>query len=190
MRSFSRTQRRVLVTSCILLGTSFFVRWGLAADDPKSLIQIQAKGKDGSDFIMKATEVARDNKTSTIKVIRKQKVGSVGSSMFVVRAFYEIAKARKCEYFANLKEWSDKDGSRMYIAGFTNTKDADIKKEFGEQFDLNSESGQKRKLLSVSQFSVLFENGPASPVTVETIAAPSTDAKTSPPGSSPSKEQR
>lgn len=189
MRFFNLTHRRTVIGSSILLGTSILllVQWRLYAAEPKSLIQIEAKDKDSTDFTMKATELERGDKTSTIKLIRKKRLGSVGSSMFVVRAFYEIAKARKCEYFANLKEWDDKDGSHMFIAGFTNKKDADIKKEFGDQFSYNNEFGQERKLLSVSQFSPAFEKTSAFPVTVETIAAPSTDSKTLQPGSSSSK---
>jgi hypothetical protein len=126
----------------------------------ESLIQIEFKDESGSDFTMKATELERGERTSTIKVVCKKRIGSVGSSMFVVRAFFDVAKARKCEYFVNLKEWTDKGGDRVYIAGFTNKRDADLKKEFGEQFDYNNESGQKRAFLSVSQFAVMFEPHP------------------------------
>ena len=59
--------------------------------------------------------------------------------------------------FVNLKEWNDEGGNRIYIAGFTNKKDGDLKKEFGQEFDYNNESGQKRELLSVSQFAPMFE---------------------------------
>jgi len=133
------------------------IPWAWAANEPESLIQIEMKDKDGAGIAMAATELERGEKTSKIRVIRKKRVGSVGSSLFVVQACYEIAEARKCEYFVNLMEWDDKDGSRLYLIGFTNRKDADIKKEFGEQFDYTNEFGQERKLLSVSQFRPLFE---------------------------------
>jgi len=128
--------------------------------EAKPLVQIEIKDDSGNDFLMRATELKRSDRTSTIKVVCKKRIGSVGSSMFVMRAFYDIAKARKCEYFVNLKEWTDENGDWVYIGGFTNKKEADLKKEFGEQFDYNNESGQKRKLLSVSQFALVFESLP------------------------------
>jgi hypothetical protein len=148
-------QRTVVV---FLLGMSIplLVVRSLHAAEAK-LVQIEMKDKDGAGILMKATELERGDKTSKLKIIRKKRVGSVGGSMFVVQACYEIAKARQCEYFANLKEWDDEDGGRLYIIGFTNNKDADIKKEFGEQFDYKTEFGQQRKVLSVSQFRPLFE---------------------------------
>lgn len=177
MQFVNRTHRRVVVGSGILLGTLvvLLVAWRLDAAEPK-LVQIEIKDKDGTGIVMKATELERGDKTSMVKISRKKRIGSVGSSMFVVQACYEIAKARQCEYFANLKEWDDKDGGRLYIIGFTNKKDADIKNDFGDEFDYKNESGQERKFLSVSQFRPLFERMPMS-------AKP-----TSPqPGSSPSK---
>ena len=176
MRFDPRMVHRVVPGAYVLLGTlALCVNvWGEDTAKPKDvttpkLVQIETKDKEGADFAMKATETERGDKTSTIKVIRKKRLGSVGSSMFVMQAFYEIAKARKSEYFVNLKEWNDKDGDRIYIGGFTNKKDADIKQEFGDQFEYNNESGQKRKLLSVSQFAPLFERMPST--------APSVDSK-------------
>ena len=148
--------------------------------EPK-LVQIDAKDKNGADFAMRATETKRGDKTSTIKVIRKKMFGSVGSSMFVVQAFYEIAKARKCEYFVNLKEWDDKDGNRIYIGGFTNKKDADLKREFGDQFEYKNEYGQERKLLSVSEFAPLFEQ-------MRGAAKPTADSKRTQPKEGQSKQ--
>lgn len=83
--------------------------------------------------------------------------GSVGSSMFIMSAFYEVAKSRGMEYFINLKEWEDSEGGRLYIGGFTNTKDADIHKEFGTQYAITNEYGQARGYMSVSQCRMLFE---------------------------------
>lgn len=154
--------------------------WAWAANERESLIQIEMKDKDGAGIAMTATELERGEKTSKIRVIRKKRVGSVGSSLFVVQACYEIAKARKCEYFANLKEWGDEDGGHLFLIGFTNKRDADIKKEFGEQFDYKTEFGQERKFLSVSQYRPLFDQMPKSG---EKVTAP-----TSPqPEPSPSK---
>jgi hypothetical protein len=128
-----------------------------------SLVQIELKDKNGSDFVMRATELERGAKTSKIKMVTKKRIGSVGASMFVVRAFYDIAQARKCEYFVNLKEWDDEDNNHIFLAGFTNKKDAGIKKEFGNEYDYLNESGQKRALLSVSQFALIFETAKTIP---------------------------
>lgn len=77
--------------------------------------------------------------------------------MFIARAFYEVAKARGAEYFINLKEWEDGKGVRIFIAGFTNTKDADLKKEFGDEYSYENEYAQKRGYMSVSQLKMVFE---------------------------------
>jgi hypothetical protein len=174
-----RNHRRVVVGSGVLLGTLALL---LAASDlyaaeqkaaEQKLVQIEAKDKDGADFAMRATETERGKKTSTIKVVRKKRLSSVGSCMFVVQAVYEIAKARKCKYFVGLKAWEDKDGNRMFIAGFTDNKDADIKQEFGDQFESKDEQGRKRKLFSVSQYAPLFEQ-------MRKAAEPPADSKKGP----------
>ena len=114
---------------------------------------------DPNYYIAKAMELERNGNTSKIKIVFQKRGSSVGDSMFVMMAVYEVAKTRNYEYFINLKEWSDKDEGRIYIAGFTNKKDADIKKEFGKQYDYNNESGQKRIYMSVSQLKELMDSG-------------------------------
>ena len=80
-------------------------------------------------------------------------------------------QGRKCgDFFVNLKEWDDKDGNRIYIGGFTSEKDADLKREFGDQFEYKNESGQEQKPLSVSQFAPLGEQ-------MRGAAKPSADSK-------------
>lgn len=113
---------------------------------------------DAND-VLTGTELERHEKISKIRFTRKKdvKISSVGGSMFFVKVFYEIAKARKCDYFVILEEWTDEDGNQVYTGGFTNKKDADIKQEFGERFSYKDESGQDRKLVSVAQFALLFE---------------------------------
>jgi hypothetical protein len=119
----------------------------LGAAEPVKLVKMEC---NQADLVMTGTELERAEKTSTIRVVRK-KGGSVGSSLFVMGVFLEVAEARKCEYFVNLKEWRADDGSWMIVGGFTNRKDADIKKEFGEQYDYQDEHGQTRRFLSVSE---------------------------------------
>jgi Protein of unknown function (DUF1559) len=126
------------------------------------LVEFDSQAVGDPNIAMHAKELKREEKTSTIQIVRTKKIkaSAVEQSMFAVRAIYEVAKARKCEYFVNLKEWTDKDGSQIYIAGFTNEKDADLKKEFGDEYSYENEFGQKRKFLSISQFGVLFERQP------------------------------
>jgi len=134
----------------------------LAQGKQPQLVEFDSEAVGDPNIAMRAKELKREEKTSTIQIVRTKKIkaSAVGQSMFVVRALYEVAKARKCEYFVNLKEWTDKDGSQIYIAGFTNEKDADLKKEFGDEYSYENECGQKRKFLSISQFGVLFERQP------------------------------
>jgi len=145
----------------ILLG--FAVVSSHAGTDTNSvkLVWIDSKDFGDTNSLMKIVEFERNTNTSKLRLTKNrmthQKMGSVGSSMFIMRGFYEVAKARGAEYFINLKEWDDKDGSRIYIAGFTNTKDADLKKEFGAEYDYNNESGQKRGFMSVSQLKRFLE---------------------------------
>ena len=133
--------------------------YAVVAADSATLVQLDSKDfGDANCFVnMKIVEFERNTNTSKLRFTRMKRGSSVGTSMFIMRGFYEAAKARGAEYFVNLKEWDDKDGTRIFIAGFTNTKDADLKKEFGEEYDYNNEYGQKRICISISQLKVLFE---------------------------------
>jgi acetyl esterase/lipase len=109
--------------------------------------------------VMMGIELERNEKTSKIQIVYKKgvKIGSVGGPLFIMGVFYEIAKARKCEYFANLKEWENEHGDWIFIGGFTNKKDADIKQEFGDEFTYTNESGQQRGFMSVTDMASLYE---------------------------------
>ncbi len=122
-----------------------------------NLVCFDSKDYGDTNRIAKAMELERDGNISKIKVVFQKRGGSVGDSIFVMMAVYEVAKARKYEYFINLKEWNDQEGGQIYIAGFTNKKDADIKKEFGSQYDYDNESGQKRIYMSVSHLKEFME---------------------------------
>ncbi len=77
--------------------------------------------------------------------------------MFIMRACFEIAKARGTEYFIVLDGGDDHQGGTLMIVGFTNTKDADLKQEFGNQYSYENESGRKRGYMSVSQLKMVYE---------------------------------
>lgn len=121
------------------------------------LIRISSADFGDTNCLMKIEELERNANTSKLKLTYKKMGSSVGSSMFIIRGFYEVAKARGTEYFINLKEWDDVDGGRVYIGGFTNTKDAEIQKEFGSEYALTNDYGQARGYMSVSECRILFE---------------------------------
>jgi hypothetical protein len=128
-----------------------------AATNSASLVEIKAADFGNTNSTVKIVELERNAKTSKLKLTYGPMGSSVvGSSMFIMRGFYEVAKARGTEYFTNLKEWDDPDGGRLYIGGFTNKKDADILTEFGEEFSLTNEYGQTRMFMSVSQCKMLW----------------------------------
>ena len=79
-------------------------------------------------------EVERGPRTSTIKIVQEKGGGTVGQSMFVAMAFYQVAKARHFQYYVNLQERSDGDGAQRYIVGFTNDANADPNEEFGRGY--------------------------------------------------------
>jgi hypothetical protein len=106
---------------------------------------------------MKIEEVERKEKTSLLKLTYKKMGSSVGSSIFIMKAFYDIAKVRGREYFINLKEWDGKDGAHYYIAGFSNNKKLGIK-QFGKDFTEKNKYNQKRRFMSVSECEILFGN--------------------------------
>lgn len=129
----------------------------LAATNTASLVDVISSDYGDTNSLLRVVELERNANTSKLRLTYKKMESSVGSSMFIMLAFYEVAKSRGMEYFINLKEWEDSDGSRLYIGGFTNTKDADIRKEFGDKYALTNEYGQARGYMSVSQCCILFE---------------------------------
>jgi hypothetical protein len=103
----------------------------------------------GKDLIMSFEEVRRDEKISLAKVTFVSGA-SVPGSMFIVRGFYDIAKARGATHFIKLREWKAEDDSWMYLVGFSNSKDV-VPKDY---FKL-AESVEP-KFMAVSDFDPLF----------------------------------
>jgi len=131
-----------------------------AATNTASLIVVKSSDYGDTNCLMQVVELERNANTSRLRLTYKKMGSSVGSSMFIMSAFYEVAKARGMEYFINLKEWEDGKGGRLYIGGFTNKKDADIHKEFGPEYALVNEDEQAIGYMSVSQCQMLFERRP------------------------------
>ena len=129
-----------------------------AATNSTSLVEINSADYGDTNCMMRIVELERGPNTSRLKLTYDKMGSSVGSSMFIMRAFYEVAKARGTEYFTNLKEWDDADGGTLYIGGFTDKKDANIQDEFGADFTPTNKYGQVRLFMSVSQCNMLWGN--------------------------------
>ncbi len=141
----------------LIFGSILSLPMAQASENQESLVEVRSKDFGDDRFLMTIKEMERHPQTSKLRLTYKEMGSSVGSSMFITRAFYEVAKARGAKYFVVLREWTDAEGGRIYIAGFTDDKNADLKKVFGEEFDYQNEHGQTRELVSVSQFRILFE---------------------------------
>lgn len=125
---------------------------------PSTLVEVSSADYGDTEYQMRIVELERNDNISKLKLTYKKMASSVGSSLFIMRGFCEVAKSRGTEYFTNLKEWSDKDGERLYIGGFTNKKNPNIQTEFGKEFSPTNEYGQTNTFLSVSQCDILWGN--------------------------------
>ena len=119
--------------------------------NPVSLVKIESKDYGDTEYNIVIEEIERNGKTSKVKLTYDEMGSSVGSSMFIMKGFHEIAKARGDEYFTNLKEWAAPDGGRFYVGGFTNNPDPNIQEEFGFEYSPTIEGEVKRIFMSVSQ---------------------------------------
>jgi hypothetical protein len=102
-------------------------------------------------------ELERNEKISVLRLTYEGRASAVGYGMFVYRGCYEVAKARGVEYFAVLNKWKASDGADMYVVGFADRADADIRGEFGDTYSPTDESGRTIEFMSVSQFRFAFE---------------------------------
>lgn len=112
--------------------------------------QVSQKNPGGKDLEMVFREVRRDDRTSLAKVTYRSGA-SVPSAVFVMCGFSDTAKARRAQYFINLKEWDGPDGDRMYLIGFSNERNISIPEYF--QFTERPSVPDRHELLSVDQFS-------------------------------------
>lgn len=138
------------LVSVIIFGLSAMTK----AAEPLHHREVTQKNPGGKDLIITLTEVRREDKTSTVKVSFKSGA-SVASSMFVARGLYDIANLRKMAYFVKLSEWEAKDGSWMYVVGFSNDKTVDPSKFF--QLDEKLPKSDKLEFMSVEEFDLIFK---------------------------------
>ena len=144
----------ITIMALVLLRTAI----ACASTNAASLVVVDSADYGDTNSLMRIEEIERNANTSKLRLTYKKMGSSVGSSMFIMRGFYEVAKRRGTEYFINLKEWDDPNGGHLYIGGFTNTKDADIKVEFGGEYTLTNDYGQDRGYMSVSDCNMLWGN--------------------------------
>jgi HEAT repeat protein len=121
-------------------------------DDLRDLVVVDSSDYGDTEFMMRMVELERNAKTSKLRLTYKKRSSAVGSSMFMMWGLYEVAKARGTEYFICLDGSSDRQNETVFIAGFTNTKDADIQEIFGKLYSHAEIDGQKRKYWSVSEW--------------------------------------
>ena len=134
--------------------------FGLAGDDTQpDLIVLDSQEMGVTNFTMRFEEVSRTINTSTAKVIfdKGSSLPSVGSSMFIMQGFYKIANARGFKFFTSLSTKEDSEGNWIHVGGFTNNKNADIKKEFGDQYSYENKYGQKSMFRNVKQLDMLYK---------------------------------
>lgn len=142
------------VASMLAVGTLVLCTTVTFAADRLVHRDINQVNPGGKDLKITFREVSRDEKTSLVKVTYRSGA-SVASSMFVVRGFYDIAKARGAKYFVNLKEWDTPDGDHVYLVGFSNDTNVSIPEYFGLT-EPPSVSG-RQQFLGVEQFAPIFE---------------------------------
>lgn len=116
--------------------------------------EVNETNRGGKDLVMTFQELSRDEKTSTAKVTFKSGA-SVPSIMFVVRGFYDIAKARDAGYFIKLKEWKDADGGWMYLVGFSSDRNIDPQRYFGLAEALPK--GDEDNFMVVKDYDLIFK---------------------------------
>ncbi len=127
--------------------------------DARSTQLVEVASGD-TNFMMRIMELERNANTSKLKLTYKKMGSSVGSSLFIGSAFYEIAKARGVEYYATLKEWDAPEGGYFYIGGFTDDNTTGIQEQFGMEFDPTNRWGKPIEYLRVSDMNILFERPP------------------------------
>ena len=149
--------RRVALAAGLICCSS-----GSAADDakppePAPLVKVEV----GEGVKIQIQETERSTRTSTFRVTQNRRGTPTADTLLLVYGFAKVAKARKAPYFTNLKEWSEKDGSRMYVLGFADSKEVDLREYFGDQYTRTNDAGQPRVLLSTTEFLQALGGGDA-----------------------------
>ncbi|MES2073816.1 MAG: hypothetical protein V4488_25910 [Pseudomonadota bacterium] len=95
------------------------------AADPLILNEIHQTEGAGKLLDLRVEEVSRDARTSTVEIVFVSGA-SVASSLFIMRAIYDIAKARGDRYCVKLSESTGEQGKSSMLIGFSKEKVADI----------------------------------------------------------------
>jgi hypothetical protein len=121
--------------------------------------EVNEKNPGGKDLVMTAQELRRDERTSEVKITYRSGA-SVPSAMFIVHAFYDIARERKAAYFIKLKESKAADGDTVFLVGFSKTD----KVAPATYFDV-PRLDPATEFMSVEDFAMIFGNAPEEPGT-------------------------
>ncbi|MFZ6647229.1 hypothetical protein ACO0LO_16005 [Undibacterium sp. TJN25] len=131
-----------------------FASYASAAPAPLILNEIHQTGGQGKPLDLRVEEVSRDAKTSTVE-IRFVSGASVPSSMFIMHAIYDIARARGDRYFVKLSEHVGDAGKRTMLIGFSREKVVDV----GSYYDTAHIQNLDGKLeqLDTDMFDLVFK---------------------------------
>ena len=135
----------------------FFSQNAMQGADALYHREINQKNPGGKDLVMSFQELRRGDKTSEVKVTFVSGA-TVASCLFILRGFYDIARARSVPYFIKLKEWKDKDGGWMYLVGYSQAKEVDPEKYFALPEPLSKTD--EHKFLAVRDFDLTFKARP------------------------------
>jgi hypothetical protein len=146
----------VVTMAAILMG----VLVTLFGGNQPALVAVDSAAVGNPNGHIKVREVGRADKWSMLQItgIPNDDDGSHELGLLVSKAVSLIGKARQAEYCVMLQTSDIRtDGSRTVIFGFTNRKDADIAREFGESFSLSAQiDGRQFEYLRVADLESLI----------------------------------
>jgi hypothetical protein len=142
--------RNIVATLALLASTE------CSGDDrPKTVPQVPAslvKVDVGDDVKIIAEEIDRGVRVSKVRVTKNRRGSPTADTFLLACALARVADARGSAYFANLKEWPEADGSRMYVLGFADSDAIDLQTYFGEQYSPENDYGQPRGFLATADW--------------------------------------
>ena len=128
------------------------------ADDGLYHQSVDVRNPGGKDLIMRLDEVARDDKTSTIKIVMISGA-SVPSALFIAEGVYNIIHKREKAYFIKLKEWQAEAHTTMMVVGFSDDATVDPTTYFSLSEPLPAKNGYV--LQPVKRYDLLFKRDSA-----------------------------
>ena len=129
----------------------------LMAVTPSADAGLYSRSVTEERFSMSCTETERTSAYSQLSVTYG-KGSSVGSSMFIVRCFYDIARERGSSYFFKALEWSETGGPWRYKVYFLNDRSIPLRQLLGDDYSLEAQRlYDELGYQSLQLFAPLFE---------------------------------